>query len=310
MPESATRSTLVLLVGATGMLGGRIAAELSLVPHVDLRLLARSDSLRDRRKRAAFDVLTERGASIVDGDLARPTTLDAATAGAEVVISAVQGGREVIVDGQLALARAAARNGVRRILPSDFALDIFKAPPGEHVYFDLRREADELIAGIGIEHVHVLNGAFMDGFVDAFFDHETRTATYWGSGEELFDATTVGDTARFAVRAAVDPALPNGKLAVAGEQLSFGHMVDAVEAASGYSYARHSLGDVDDLRQAIADIRHRDSSPAAAVMLVYVLFMLTGQTALDDLQNGRYPDIDPDRFAQVAAHAMAAHRAA
>ena len=89
----------------------------------------------------------------------------------------------MIVDGQLALARAAARNGVRRILPSDFALDIFKAPPGEHVYFDLRREADELIADTGIEHVHVLNGAFMDGFVDAFFDHETRTATYWGSGE-------------------------------------------------------------------------------------------------------------------------------
>ena len=45
-------------------------------------------------------------------------------------------------------------------------------------------------------------------------------------------------------------------------------------------------------------------------MLVYVLFMLTGQTALDDLQNGRYPDIDPDRFAQVAVRAMAAHRAA
>jgi hypothetical protein len=86
-------------------------------------------------------------------------------------------------------------------------------------------------------------------------------------------------------------------------------MVDAVEAASGRTYTRHSLGSLDDLRQAIADTR-RDSAPAAAVMLVYVLFMLTGRTALDDLQNGRYPDFDPDRFAQVAARALAAHRAA
>ena len=81
MPESATQSTSVLLVGSTGMSGGRIAAELSLKAQVDLRLLAR----------AAFDVLTGRGASVVDGDLARPATLDAATAGVEVVISAVQG---------------------------------------------------------------------------------------------------------------------------------------------------------------------------------------------------------------------------
>ncbi|CAA9429027.1 hypothetical protein AVDCRST_MAG82-1967, partial [uncultured Rubrobacteraceae bacterium] len=34
----------------------------------------------------------------------------------------VTGGREVVVDGQIALARAAAANGVRRILPSDFAI--------------------------------------------------------------------------------------------------------------------------------------------------------------------------------------------
>ena len=216
----------------------------------------------------------------------------------------------MIVDGQLALANAAARNGVRRILPSDFALDIFKAPRGEHLYFDLRREADELIAETGIEHIHVLNGAFMDGFVDAFFDHETGTATYWGNGEELFDATTVEDTARYAARAALDPTLPSGKLAVAGEQLSFGRMVDAVDVASGRTYIRRSLGSVDDLRRAIVDTRHRDSNPAAPVMLVYMLYMLTGHTAMDDLQNARYPDVNPEQFADVAIRTMAAHAAA
>ncbi|MGH3785000.1 MAG: hypothetical protein ACRDRG_00240 [Pseudonocardiaceae bacterium] len=49
-----------------------------------------------------------------------------------------------------------------------------------HVYFDLRRQADDLIAGSGLEHIHVLNGVFMDGLVNAVFDHQTKTATYWG----------------------------------------------------------------------------------------------------------------------------------
>lgn len=301
MSQTASAPTVVLVAGATGMLGGQIASEVLALPGVELRLLARADPRRSPDKQAALDALVAGGATVVDGDLAQATTLQAATAGVDVVISAVQGAREVIVDGQVALARAASRNGVRRFLPSDFALDIFKAPPGEHANFDLRREADDLIAGIGVPTLHVLNGAFMDGFVDVFFDHQARTATYWGDGTETFDATTVGDTARYTARAALDQTLPSGKFAVAAEQLSFGHMVDAVEEATAQSYTRHSLGTVDDLRRAITAVRRADSNPAAPVMLVYMLFMLTGQTALDDLQNGRYPDIHPATFADLAA---------
>ena len=99
--------------------------------------------------------------------------------------------------------------------------------------------------------------------------------------------------------------MPSGKFAVAAEQLSFGHMVDAVDAITGRAYTRRSLGSVDDLRRSIADTRRHDSDPAAPVMLVYTLFMLSGQTALDDLQNSRYPDIEPELFADVAARALA-----
>lgn len=243
------------------------------------------------------------GATIVDGDLSAPATLKAATVGVDVVVSAVQGGRDIIVDGQVALAEAAVSNGARRILPSDFALDVFKSPPGEHAYFDLRRDADTAIAGTGLQHVHVLSGAFMDGFVNSFFDHRTQTVTFWGAGHETFDATTVDDTARYAARAALDPTLPNGKFAVAAEQLTFDHMINAVETATARSYRRNSLGTVDDLRQAIADTRRHN--PSDAVMLVYMLFMLTGRTALDDLQNERYPDIEPELFAAVARRMLA-----
>lgn len=300
MTDGASGPTTVLVAGATGMLGGKIAAELLSLPRVDLRLLTRRDAWQNPRKKAGLDALVARGARIAEGDLAEPASLKAATAGVDVVVSAVQGGRQVIVDGQLALARAAAGNGARRMLPSDFALDIFKSPPGEHVFFDLRREADEAIAETGLEHVHVLSGAFMDGFVNAFFDHRNRIATYWGSGTETFDATTMDDTARYTARAVLDVTLPSGKLAFAAEQLSFGHMTAAVEDATGQPYTRQSLGTVDDLRQAIAGTRRSDIDPAAPAMLVYMLFMLTGQTALENLQNDRYPDVDPDLFADLA----------
>lgn len=57
---------------------------------------------------------TARGAVVVIGDVTGPSFLDAATSGVDVVVSALQGGPEVIVDGQVALAERAARTGVRR----------------------------------------------------------------------------------------------------------------------------------------------------------------------------------------------------
>jgi uncharacterized protein YbjT (DUF2867 family) len=296
-------SNTVLLAGATGMLGGRIAHHLLETEGVALRLLVRPAALADPGKRSGLERLVGRGAEVVEGDLDDPVSLDRATEGAAVVVSALQGGRGIIVDGQIALARAAAANGVRRILPSDFALDLFKSPPGELLPFDLRREADEAIASLDIERVHVLAGAFLDtlatGAGIVAFDDEVGIATFWGTGEERFDATTVDDTARYTARVAVDPSVPSGKFTIAGQQLSFGDIVSAVERGIGRQYARRSRGTIADLRAWIADQRVAGET-MAAMYGTYQLYMLTGQTALDDLQNDRYPDIVPVTLAQLS----------
>jgi uncharacterized protein YbjT (DUF2867 family) len=122
-------STTVLLAGATGMLGGRIAHHLLDAEEVALRLLVRSPVLADPAKRSRLDRLVERGAEVVEGDVSDTASLGRATGGVDVVVSALQSEREVLVDGQVALARAAAANGVRRMLPSDFALDLLKPRP-------------------------------------------------------------------------------------------------------------------------------------------------------------------------------------
>lgn len=296
------RSNTVMLAGATGMLGARIAHHLLETEDVALRLLVRPATLADPGKRSGLDPLVERGAEVIGGDVTDPDDLGRATDGVDVVVSAVQGGREVIVDRQIALARAAASNGVRRILPSDFALDLFKATPGEHLPFDLRREADEAIASLGMEQIHVLTGAFLDtlatgaGIVE--FDDEAGVASFWGTGEERFDATTVDDTAHYAARVAVDASVPPGKFAVAGQQVSFGDIVSAVERGRGRRYERRSRGTTEDLRAWIAS-RREAGETTTAMYGTCQFYMLTRQTALDDLRNDRYPDIEPVTLAQL-----------
>ena len=292
----------VLLAGATGMLGRHIARRLLDRPEARLRLLVRdSRVVADGRHAVTLGPLLARGAELVGGDLADWTSLDRATEGVDVIVSAVQGGADVIVEGQEALAEAGRRNGVRRILPSDFGLDLFKATPGEHAMFDLRRQADARIAATGIEHVHVLQGAFMDMFLPGkgAIDLDAGTVTFWGDGNQLIDTTSVEDTARMVARVALDRAVTSGKLAFAGDRVSFRSAAAIIAEQTGRTLRPISLGSEAELRAALAS-----AEPPRKVLLAYALYMSNGQTALTGLQNNRYPDIALEDFAGFAARSM------
>ncbi len=79
----------VLLTGATGMFGSRIARHLVNERGVRVRLLVRR--AEEAAKRDALSPLLEGGAEIIHGDLADRLALDRATQGVDVVVSAVQG---------------------------------------------------------------------------------------------------------------------------------------------------------------------------------------------------------------------------
>ncbi|GAB2483626.1 hypothetical protein [Streptosporangium sandarakinum] len=72
---------------------------------------------------------------------------------------------EVIVDGQVNLARAAAKAGARRFIPSDFAVDVTKLEDGDNFMIDWRRRAAAGYAHAGLEVTSVLNGAFYEVMV-------------------------------------------------------------------------------------------------------------------------------------------------
>lgn len=300
----------VLLAGATGMFGSRIAHHLLEQPDAHIRLLVRDAN--NASKRAQLEPLLKRGAEIIGGSLADQDVLDRATQGVDVIVSAVQGEPDVIIDGQVALAEAGKRNGVRRILPSDYALDIFEATPGEHMMFDLRRTADEQIAATGLEQVNVLQGAFMDLLLPGrgAIDLGAGTVTFWGDGTQSIEVTTVEDTARMTARVALDQSVGSGKFAFAGDLISFQSAAEIIEAHTGRTLERRSLGSEADLRAAKAEAEKDTSNPFGAVMLAYLLYVLNGQTALSDLQNDRYPDLKLETFAEFAARSLLHQRAA
>jgi uncharacterized protein YbjT (DUF2867 family) len=286
----------ILLVGATGMLGSHVAAHLLEQDQARLRLMVRSNS--DAKLKSLFDG----GAEIIEGDLTDPASLDRVTKGVDVIISTLQGGPDVIVDGQVELAEAGKRNGVRRILPSDYALDLFQATPGEHMMFDLRAKADARIAEIGLEQVNILQGAFMDMFLPGkgAIDLAAGTVGFFGDGNMPIELTSVDDTARMIARVALDRDVPAGKYAFAGDRVSFREAGEAVARLTGRPINPVSYGSEADLRATMAK-----ADPEKRVMLAYLLYMTNGQTALSDLQNDHYPDFTFESFADFAARSIA-----
>ena len=192
----------VLVAGATGMLGSRVAHHLLEQPDARVRLLVRNAAAKE----AQLAPLVKRGGEVVEGSLTDPDALERATSGVDVIVSTLQGGPDVMIGGQVALAAAGKRSGVRRIVPSDFALDLFKATPGEHPLFDLRRAADEQIVATGLEQVNILMGGFMNLFLPGggAIDLTAGTVTFWGDGTQPIEVTTAQDTARMVARVALD----------------------------------------------------------------------------------------------------------
>ena len=105
-------------------------------------------------------------------------------------------------------------------------------------------------------------------------------------------------------RVATDPSVPVGKFAFAGDRVSILDAVKIVEQKVGRTFERRSLGSESQLRDALDKARQDKANPFGAVMLAYQLYMLTGQTALSDLQNDRYPDLQLQSFEAFATQSL------
>jgi hypothetical protein len=284
----------IALVGGTGHLGALIANAVLAKADAQLKLLVRPDS---RDKVADFE---ERGAQVIEGALGpeHGGALAALCRGASTVISAVQGGPEVLIDGQAYLLRATRDAGVKRFIPSDYSLDLFKVRPGQIPTSDLRRQfASVAEAERGdVEVVHVLNGGFLDrgvlfGFLRVI-DIDKQTAYLWGDGKQPMDWTTYADTARYTVEVAIDERPVPAKFTVAGDVLDFDGIVREYEAGSGKKLRIERLGSLEDLDARIDELQKAGPANLPSYLpLMYYRSVLNGEGKLDELMNERYPSI-------------------
>jgi nucleoside-diphosphate-sugar epimerase len=284
-----TDSTIVV-AGATGNLGGRIASVL-LERGARVRALVRHGTARDK-----IDRLQALGAVIAPVDWSHSSDVTPACSGASCIVSALQGLRDVIVDTQTVLLDAAIKAGVPRFIPSDYSIDFTKLPPGENRNLDLRRDFHRRLEETAISATTIYNGAFAElltGRMPLIF-FTLKRVLYWGDADQRMDFTTMDNTAAFTASAALDPSTPRF-LRIAGDQLSARELTAVVSGVTGRTFRLFRAGSLGTLGTFITVARtvapgEKALFPAWQGMQ-YMRNMFDGRAKLEPLDNDRYPNI-------------------
>jgi len=273
----------VLVAGAGGRLGQLIIQALQ-AKRYPVRVL----------RRAGRAPLPVPGVELVEGDLTDAASLDRATAGAAAVVSAVNGGEDVVVGGQRRLLEAAKRNGVQRFIPSDYSVDYFKLDPGDNVFLDFRKQVAASVLESGVGHSFVLIGGFMDVMLTrGAVDLKNGKLSYWGTGDEPLQVTSIEDTAKLVAEVVFDPRAHDQAIHFAGDVTSNRGIAQEYERLSGKKLEERRLGSTDDLARWIAEKKKTATSPLDYVFGQYAWAQLTGKAALTHLANGWYPGLKP-----------------
>jgi nucleoside-diphosphate-sugar epimerase len=280
----------IVVAGATGNLGGRIARALR-ERGASVRALVRHSTARDKLER-----LEQLGVTIASVDLSSASQLTPACSGAPCVVSALAGLRDVIVETQTVLLEAALKAGVPRFIPSDYSIDFTKFPPAENRNLDLRREFHKRLDKTSIRATTIFCGAFADMLAGQMplilFKH--KRVLYWGDADQRMDFTTMDDTAAFTASAALDPSTPRF-LRIAGDQISARELATVASEVTGKEFRLFRAGGLGMLGTLIKVARtvapgKKELYPAWQGMQ-YMRNMFDGRAKLEPLDNDRYPSI-------------------
>jgi len=293
MNGQKTRSTRVLVVGATGQMGRKIVRELCALGRADVRVTHREGASSE-----ALEALRSTGAELVVADLGDEPALARACRGVDVVVSAVQGLRDVIVDGQTRLLRAAENEGVARMIPSDYALDFFQTEEGKNRNLDLRRELNRVLDQSSVRGTSVLCGAFMDLLAYGAMGPDPKTGVFrvWGGFDERADFARTDDVAKYVAEVALDRDAPR-IVRVAGDTKSVREIGAIFEELRGTPVTLESAGSLEALSQLIDKLRAEDPAETNTFpmwqRLQYSRDMQSGRGRFAANDNARYPSVHP-----------------
>jgi nucleoside-diphosphate-sugar epimerase len=280
----------IVLAGATGNLGGRIARALRQQGASVKALVSHGTAISKIEKLQAL------GVTIASVDFGSTSQVTMACLHASCVVSAMQGLRDVIVETQTVLLDAAIKAKVPRFIPSDYSIDFTKFPAGENRNLDLRREFHKRLDNTPIRATTIFNGAFADMLTGQMplILFKLKRVLYWGDADQRMDFTTIDNTAAFTARAALDPSTPRF-LRIAGDQLSARELAAVVSDVKGREFRLFRAGGLGMLGTIIKVARtvapgEKELYPAWQGMQ-YMRNMFEGRAKLQPLDNDHYPGI-------------------
>ena len=234
---------MILVAGATGVVGGMIAREL-LEQGKEVRVLVRRDSpssqLVQRGLATSAETLIETGAQPVHGDLRDRASLDAALEGVETVIStansALRGGADnpqsVDLDGNRNLIEGARDAGVEHFV---FVSLLGAAPDHPAPFLRAKGQSEASLRESGMGYTILAPTAFMElwaSMVVGMPALQGQPVTLVGEGRRRHSFVSNRNVAAFAVNAVDNPAALNRHLAIGGpEALTWREVVATYERA-------------------------------------------------------------------------------
>lgn len=216
---------MVLIIGATGLVGGLITRQI-LQDRQDVGILVRPNS--------SYQPLVEAGAQPIFGDLKDPWSLAPALAGIATVITTAtagqRGGEDTIESVDLAgtqsLIDAAALAGVRQFI---FVSTIASDPNSPVPIFRAKGAAEARLRESGMGYTILALNGIMDVMLPVIVGGLARAGqpvTLVGEGRRRHSWVAAADAAAFAVAAIGHPAAMNQRLVIGGaEALSWRDVV-------------------------------------------------------------------------------------
>jgi uncharacterized protein YbjT (DUF2867 family) len=205
---------MILVVGATGLLGGTITAKL-LAQGKQVRILVRHDSpstaMAQQGMATSADALIAAGAQPVYGDLRDRASLDAACNGINTVISTANTAlrdfniEEVDLNGTKNLIDAAKTAGVSHFIYTSAYGSALDSP---NPFLAIKAMCEQYLKESGINYTILQPGTFMEIWIGMVVGGPLRAqqpVTLVGKGDHAHAFVAIDDVASFAV-AAVDNA--------------------------------------------------------------------------------------------------------
>jgi uncharacterized protein YbjT (DUF2867 family) len=286
----------VLIAGGSGILGTRVVRLLADRGYA-VRVLTRDP---ERARHLAGDHV-----EIVAGDVRDPATLARAMAGAETVISAIQGfsgtggdnPRTVDGEGNINLIRAARDTGAAHFI----LVSVQGAAPDHPMeLFRMKHRAEQELRASGLAWTIIRPTASMETWAKIVGEPLMKTGKtqIFGRGVNPINFVSADDVARFVELAVTDPAMRGVAVEVGGpENLSMEQFARAFEGATGTA---GTVSRVPLPMMRLMAVLLRPVKPMIARQIQAGVVMDTRDMTFDASETARrYPAIAPTSLAEM-----------